>query len=488
MNIPPFLAEQIQASKVILFLGAGASLGAKDPKGNSPPSGKKLGEMLADKFLGGGFRDASLNQIAEFAISESDLTTVQEFIKQSFASFLPSESHKLLSSFKWAGLATTNYDRLIELAYESNPSALQIPKPFIEDGDRVEDNMRDSKAIMLLKLHGCFTRLSNPDCPLILTTDNYIAHRQGRGRIFDHLKNWAYEYPFIFIGYSLQDPDIRAIILELTAVPNIRPRYYFVAPHQDEIAVRFWETKKITMLHGSFDAFMQELNASIPAVWRALPIAASPTTHPISQKFAQHNVSLSRNCLQFLESDVDYVKTITTESVAPEDFYKGYNKEWSAIEQKLDVPRILGDSIISDIILAEQSNKPKSVEMILIKAHAGAGKTILLRRIAWDSAHDYDALCLFLKPSGSLNTAALQEIIGYCKERVYLFIDDVADRIREIQSLLKNIHQFASQLTLIAVERVNEWNVYCGAIAPHITEAFELPYLTNFEIDNFWTF
>jgi hypothetical protein len=70
----------------------------------------------------------------------------------------------MLPCFRWAGLATTNYDRLIERAYE-RPDSVQKPVPFIENGDRVDDLMRDPKSIKLLKIHGCITRTANVDSP-----------------------------------------------------------------------------------------------------------------------------------------------------------------------------------------------------------------------------------------------------------------------------------------------------------------------------------
>jgi hypothetical protein len=63
-----------------------------------------------------------------------------------------------MCAFAWHGLATTNYDRLIEEAYRATPAAVQIPKPFIENGDRIEENLRDRRNVPLLKLHGCISR------------------------------------------------------------------------------------------------------------------------------------------------------------------------------------------------------------------------------------------------------------------------------------------------------------------------------------------
>lgn len=158
MEIPAFLETQTREGKVILFLGAGASYGAKNASGQTPPLGKKLGERISDRFLGGNYKDFPLNQIGELAISESDLTTVQEYLREIFEGFEPTEAHRMMTTFRWECIATTNYDLIIEKAYRQNKEAVQIAVPFIENGDRVEDKMRDQRSMMLLKLHGCVTR------------------------------------------------------------------------------------------------------------------------------------------------------------------------------------------------------------------------------------------------------------------------------------------------------------------------------------------
>jgi hypothetical protein len=200
MEIPSLLETQIREGKVVLILGAGASMEARDNSGRTPPNGTQLGHMLADKFLGGKHKDLVLSQIAELAISESDLIQVQEYIREIFQIFKPTEAHSLMCSFVWHGLATTNYDLLIEEAYRLAPGALQVPKPFIENGDRVEEHLKDPRSVPLLKLHGCITRTGNSDCPLILTVDQYVEQEKGRSRIFSQLRDWAYELPIVFVG------------------------------------------------------------------------------------------------------------------------------------------------------------------------------------------------------------------------------------------------------------------------------------------------
>src|SRR5437867_5593151 len=183
--------------------------------------------------------------------------------------------------------------------------------------------MRDPRAVMLLKLHGCISRTASANCPLILTTDQYLTYRKCRGRIFDHLKGWSYERSIVFIGNSLQDDDLRALLLETTEYSDLRPRYYAVLRSADPIEVRFWETKRVTILQGTFAEFMRALETSVPPGFRRLAVTIDTGAHPITQRFASSAAALSTTCTQFLANDVDYVNALSAVArVDPMAFYK----------------------------------------------------------------------------------------------------------------------------------------------------------------------
>lgn len=107
---PSYLLTQIREGKVVLLLGSGASREADDGKGNSPPLGSDLATMLSEKFLGGKYNDYPLDQVGELSISESTLLAVQQYIREVFEPFQPTEAHELMTTFLWEGLVTTNWD------------------------------------------------------------------------------------------------------------------------------------------------------------------------------------------------------------------------------------------------------------------------------------------------------------------------------------------------------------------------------------------
>lgn len=250
LSLPVALTEDIRRGRVVLLLGSGASLGAKNEAGRKPPDVRQLRDSLADRFLGGRYKDAGLAWVAELAISETDLATVQDFVAGLFQGMQPAPFHHSLANFKWRGIATTNYDLIIEAAYGSG-SPTQTLIPCVSDRDRIDEKLRCPGNLALLKLHGCITRTHDPEIPLILTADQYVTHRDGRKYLFTTLENWALEYPVLFVGSSGQDSDLRALLLEVSRQPATRPRFYLLKPGTTDTEIRFWESKRVTVIDGT---------------------------------------------------------------------------------------------------------------------------------------------------------------------------------------------------------------------------------------------
>lgn len=260
MLIPHILSERTNSGKLLLFLGSGATKGAIHPRGSSPPDGQQLADMIARKFLGDDYVGKPLDHLSALAISETDLLTVQGFIASVFADFYPADFHKLIPTFEWSAIATTNYDLIIERAYAEVATARQKLEPFVKNGQHVEDRLRDSSSLMYLKLHGCVTKVDDPDVPLILTPEQYITHRRGRSRLFEKLFGLAHEQSMVFVGYSLSDVDLRMILYELALLGDAMPRSYIVAPKITGADERYWANRKITCLKGTFEEFLLALS------------------------------------------------------------------------------------------------------------------------------------------------------------------------------------------------------------------------------------
>jgi tetratricopeptide (TPR) repeat protein len=481
MELPPTVVSAVKSGKAVLFLGAGASFCASSLDGKEPLSGNSLRDKLCEHFLGNQHQQDSLSWVSELAISATDLSTVQDFIAEQFSGIEPAKFHLLLSSFKWRGLVTTNYDRLIERIYEKSNNAIQEIVPFISNNDRVDEKLRSSNHLALLKLHGCITRTHDPNLPFILSTDQYITHREGRSRIFQMFEDWCYENTVIFIGYGLQDQNLRSILLELSKNIENRPRYYLIKPRADQQEKDFWNTKRITVLEGTLESFLTILNQEIPEQQRKL-IKLLTTDHPIQKKFILSE-TIAGSVKDLLEHDVEYIhENLNSEDGTPQRFYKGFDLSWYPILANLDVRRRLTETIIYDVIIKPEQDRVTKAELYVIKAEAGAGKTILLRRIAWEAGTQADALCLFVRKLGEPSFKALKELYRLTNERIFLFVDTTGDNISSIKKIIEDARHFDIPITVITAERINEWNMLCEELDNFVSDEYNLKYLSAKEI------
>lgn len=482
MNIPHHLVEQIRVGKAILFLGAGASYGATattEPK--NPPLGKKLGELLSDKFLGGDSKDKSLSIIGEYSIDASDLRTTQEYIAEVFTRFSPSPTQKAIADFRWAGLITTNYDQIIEKAYAENFQKLQTPVPILRNIDRIDYLLRAPDAVALIKLHGCISVVNDENLPLILTIDQYITHRQNRQKLFNRFTDYAGEYSVIYVGYQIEDSDIRTILLELAAPNMSRPMHYVVTPNPTERDTKLWANKHITTIDGTFDEFMEELQAKIPPGLRGLRSTAK--AHPIASKFVSH-AAPSEDLLTFLANDVMYVHAdMPFESPNAPAFFKGASYGWSSVIANHDAKRMLTDTVLTEVVLVDDRNRPRTSDFYLINGYAGSGKTVFLKRLAYETAVTFEKVVLYLRSDARPLIGPISELCRLIGERIFLFVDGVVRRSGEFETFLRDARSRVLPLTIIVAERTNEWNVDGESLSTLLDGEHTLRSLSLIEID-----
>ncbi len=481
MNIPPSLLEDVRHGRVILFLGAGASIGALDANGVSPPLGAELSVRIAQRFLGDSYDSQPLSWVAELAQSETDLVTVQRFIADQFANLQPASFHRALGNFRWRAIATVNYDRVIEESYLSNSDRVQDLVPIISDEDRVDDKLRSPDQLALLKLHGCVSVTERSDLPLILTTEQYITHQKGRKHLFRRLDDWATECPVVFVGHSLQDSNVRSMLLDLAERLETRPRYYLVAPGKDEIEKRLFSSKRISVLDGSFEDFIASLEKGIPQRQQRL-LSLVSVKHPVEALFTVREEA-STELKSFLETEAEFVHGgMKFGTGSAKAFYRGFDLGWYPVREGLDVRRGLTDKLLHDIIIRPESDRSTQTELYVIKAEAGAGKSVLLRRLAWEAATEAGVVAVMIRPYGHAEEAPLRELHRTTSQRVFLFWDHAAECATEMARFVRKMRRSEFPITVITTERPNTWNTKCEQLDPLLSGVYPLHYLSASEV------
>ena len=458
--------------RVILFLGAGASMEAENKDGKHPPSEGEFQELLGQKFFGGSMKGYNLALLSEMAIQAHGEALVFNYIKNVFEPFEPSSAHYLIPTFRWRAIATTNYDTLVDDAYARSSDRLQTVVPFVKDSEPIEERLqRASSAVPFLKLHGCLNHLHDRDIPLILSSEHYSRYARHRKHLYSRLEAWAHESTFIFCGYKLGDAHIRKIIYELAEDGVKRPVWYLVSPHVADYEANFWASLNIQVLDASFGAFMESLANTIPVATRKLVVAHATQSQPICTHFIT-NEGLPEILARALMKDLVHVHSnMAIEPQDPKKFYQGFDTGWGAMVQHLDIDRKPVEDLLLDAVLdAPSANVP---QLFVFTGPAGSGKTIALKRAAWETA-TLGALVLWLRDGGALSDDSMSELHRLSGKRIFLFIDRLALHVGPVERLLVRAKQRKFPLTVIGAERLNEWNVYCETLQ-QVWQPTELP-------------
>ena len=338
--------------------------------------------------------------------------------------------------------------------------------------------------VKYIKLHGCINCIEDADIPLILSTAQYVRHTKHRDRLFDQFKGWGRELTIIFCGYSLADPNIQTILFDLFDDAISRPRYYAVLPDLDEIEKRYWESHRITVIDSTFSDFMEELSNSIPEFSRSIPKGIAGGTQTINKFYRQAAVKETSMLVTFLKEDADHVRIDMPSNVTnPKQFYVGYDNGWGPIEKTLDVRRTVTDTILVDVILTNEEERDRCVELFAVKGPAGQGKSTTLKRIAMDAAIEFSRPVIFMRDGGAIRVEALREMYEYMQQRIFLFVDHAALWVDELTDLLTDFSIAKIPLTVVTAERDNEWNVRCSDLDNFLVQDYPLTRLSEREIE-----
>lgn len=478
LTLPSNLQTEITNGNVVLLFGAGASLTAKKGGAKWMPSTAKLTELIADRFLDEDARKLSLDLCAEYAIAESDLLTVQNFIASELSGFTPTSAHLVVPKLSWKGLATTNYDCLVEDAYQAvGHEARQKVTPSHKNGQPIARGYLD--AVPLLKLHGCITRADDPDIPFILTPDQYVKYLSNRENLFRRLMDWGAESTIVFVGHSGNDPNIRAVLEQLCGELKSRKKFYLVKPNPKSYEKVSWAKKNVEVLDATFDDFAQE-SLRLSGPFQGLGNVVS-SAEAIGQIPNDEYERYSSGTKLFLEHEADYVNYMKPpEKIAPKLFFKGGGDRWQGTYFDYDAKRNLTETLLKEEVVERADSD--GVFLTLVKSHAGAGKTIVLERTAIELAKDFDEPTFFIRETGELNSRAVIDICNKLNRRVFVFVDDASRFATAIYNLIKAAQESSSKVTIFAEARTNEWNALDHRIKGVTTSEYPLRYLSEDEI------
>lgn len=485
-HIPPDLVDKIRAGKAVLFFGAGASFGASHPEKRIIPLGDALKRLIALKFLDATYADFDFKSICDFAASASSTLELQGYIHSILKDYSAGEHHDLIAKFGWAGLCGTNYDLVIESAYDSSKNPLQRLVVSRSDGDRAVEGL-GSDGLLYVKLHGCLTEYTRIKPPLIATTEQIIDHKEGRAGQFAQFMEWARSSTLIFVGSTIGDSNLRVLINEIIKDGDGRPRHYIVRPNIRPREEEYWRDRRFICVAQDFSTFLHTLDAQISSPTRLLSTVRAATESTSFTRFISTSSKLESSQLRsYLEGQCEHVSnTLEASGCDPKRFYRGFDLGWQPIAANLDVRRRVTRAILEERIIP--ATTLGTTEFVLLKAPAGAGKSIALRRAAWEAARTHDRLVFRVERGGALDVERFEEIVSLTNQRIFVFVDDVTENVTSTVHFIRESKRKRWPISIVGGARYNEWNMRCEDLEPLVDDEYDLKYLSENEIKELLT-
>ncbi|SHI13699.1 SIR2 family protein [Bradyrhizobium erythrophlei] len=476
------LVEAIAGGRAVLFLGAGASRGATKPDGTRIPLADDLKKVIAKELLGPGYDGFDFAQVCDFAASMRSGRELQQLIHHELIGFDPSPFHKLIPTFVWGGIVTTNYDLIIEDAYKAVGSPAQTLVVNRKDGDGAAERLGE-RGVLYVKIHGCITQYQDMKPPLVASTEQVLNHREGRSGQIAQFLEWARTKTLIFAGYGMSDHNFRSIFDEIRREGDAHPIHYLVRPGILQAEENYWRDRRVKCINLDFENFLKQIDTKINSAIRPLAqIAAAQSNTTFTRFISRAHVRETLSLVRYLGAQCKHVSTETPSGIGTAaKFYKGFELDWYPVATSLDVSRRLTRDIFDEFIVSTQ--KISSPRFAAVKGHAGSGKSIILRRLAWDAAHSSDRLVFWVGSGEDLDRDAFEEIAGLTNQTIYIFVDDLASDANAFSRFYIHAQRQKWPIVVIGSVRVNEWNMRCEELESLTDEEFELGYLSEFEIE-----
>lgn len=193
--------------KLVPFVGAGLSI----PLGL--PSWSKLLDIVAEQldYDSEVFKLSGNNlQLAEYYVATKGSigplrSEMDRLFNPTDKAIKSSRSHNALVEMKLPLIYTTNYDRIIERAFELK----KVPCHTIANIDDIA--IAPPSATQVVKFHGSFS----DDASLVLTESSYFERLEFESAIDIKLRADILGRCLLFIGYSLSDINIRYMLYKL---------------------------------------------------------------------------------------------------------------------------------------------------------------------------------------------------------------------------------------------------------------------------------
>ena len=465
------LIQKINTGNVALFVGAGCSISA------GLPDGKKLTNSLKLHF-------PDCNQdIQDFMdvcqdIEETppyDSTQLNDFVKQELDLFELTEAHKSLTKYPWSAIFTTNFDNVLETAYNTSKDRHKSCYPISNESPSV--NVSDKTKLFLFKLMGTIDS-HEPSSAMVLTRSEYHNSIVKRNQYLKLLADFIKSGTIIYIGYSFRDQIVKDIIGGLSKLHGISKIPWSYMLLRDEIPFDtksqfFFNSNRIIPIQADFETFFKvlESNYDSTAGQESKAKRAKATLNILGK-----HVSLNEDSFNMYAASFDFLheEMLQTSDCDIEEFLHGKAKCWFAYQKNWDFKRSVYNSKDNQLNFTKQI-----IDELYLTGMPGCGKSVYTYRIAYDiymenkvpvmmfnknSNIDFKIVSSFIEDVNSEYEKLLPGNEKVKPVKVVLMFDDISSNLKDIIRLNDFLISRGRSALIIANGRQSELDTNARAL------------------------
>ena len=296
--------RELAENRVVPLLGAGVNLSER-PAGESwrvgkdLPSGSELAEYLAEVFYYPEEQPRrDLLRVSQYAAAtdgtgplygelrrlfDNDYrpTLVHEFFAGLPKRLEPLRANGLAPEAPYQLIVTTNYDDALERSFEAAGEPFDVVW-YVADGSErgkfwhrapdaeaklIErpdeyDELSLERRTVILKIHGAVDRQDEQRDSYVITEDHYIDYltkTELKQLVPVELVAKLMSSRFLFLGYSMQDWNLRVILHRIWGRQPLTYRSWAIQRDPPEIERRLWKSRDVEVLDIPLDVYVREL-------------------------------------------------------------------------------------------------------------------------------------------------------------------------------------------------------------------------------------
>lgn len=481
-----YLIRRLNRNEVVLFLGAGFSLGAFNLAGESFPTGysltKKIYAFLYPdlEFIDDGTKLQDMYQA--LLNSGKSFKQISEFLNSNLLVKSHPDYYKYLTLPLWFKIYTINIDNLINKIYDRFQGDQSIENIVFPQNEFKERDQLLEK-VQAIYLHGKLP--CNPDKVIFSRAQYANSAIRLQPLYFNFIQDYS-NLPTVFIGTALEEQLFEQYIATRQSISNStienRPKSFLVIPSISAVREQNLKTNyNIEVIKGTTEDFMlwieikyQQILSKDEVLKKQLPALEKLQNLPRYRDQYSHSVREFAQSFQKVEIRKDLPNK-------RKDFLLGTTPTWADMYYNLDAPRTLTTELFKNIEI-HFDDIEKRIHCKAILGNAGSGKSTVLKR-----------LCVNLVNAGRTvyfshlerlpHISVFIETLEMLNERVIIAIDNAELNLRELVEIASALNNIKFPPIFILASRSNIFERISNQYKPLINlEQHEMKNLDRDEI------